>query len=102
MFAATITDKYNGGLGTESATGTFPFYQPPLTIVVPCAATPDTAVGATCAVDTTADTLVPGVVKEGVRTTWELGQIQVWDAGEDGNPASDDNTLFAVQGLFVP
>jgi hypothetical protein len=36
------------------------------------------------------------------RRTWALGQVQLWDAGADGNLATDDNTLFAVQGLFVP
>jgi TolB protein len=101
MFALTITDNYNGGLGTESATGSFPSYQPPLEIILPCTATPGTE-GAVCAVDTTADALVPGAIKEGVRTSWQLGRIEVWDSGEDGSPYSDDNTLFAVQGLFVP
>jgi TolB protein len=102
MFGANITDGNNGGLGTETATGTFPSYQPPLMIVVPCVATADTAIGATCSVDTTADAILPGVIREGMRATWALGRIEIWDAGEDGNPISDDNTLFAVQGVFVP
>jgi hypothetical protein len=59
-------------------------------------------VGATCSLDTTAEAITPGLIKEGVRTTWELGRIEVWDAGEDGSPLTDDNTLFAVQGIFVP
>jgi hypothetical protein len=103
MFGLSITDKYNGGLGTESATGTFsPFLNPFPMIAVPCAATPDASIGATCALDTTADALLPGAITEGQRTTWQLGRLELWDAGEDGSPSSDDNTLFAVQGLFVP
>jgi hypothetical protein len=31
-----------------------------------------------------------------------IGRIQLWDAGEDGNINTDDNTLFAAPGLFVP
>jgi hypothetical protein len=64
-------------------------------------ATPD-ALGATCATSTTVDSLVPGAVREGKRAIWEVGQVQVYDSGPDGNPESDDNEVFAVQGLFVP
>ena len=40
---------------------------------------------------------------EGVRAIWELGQISVWDGGEDGYVESrDDNAVLAVQGVFVP
>ena len=71
-----------------------------------------------CKYLTTADAVVPGVVKEGKRANVELGQIQVYDAGSDGdladhpliNPGhcppacttSGDDTLFEVQGLYLP
>jgi hypothetical protein len=102
MFSLAIEDKYNGGSATDTARGpTFSPYQMPFMLTIPCTATA-TDPGATCTIDTTADSLIPGVVIERKRAQWELGRIEVWDAGEDGNPASDDNALFAVQGLFVP
>ena len=45
---------------------------------------------------------VPGTVKEGRRAIWELGQARVFDGGADGDTATNDNTLFAVGGVFVP
>ena len=70
---------------------------------MPCTATGDTTVGSTCSVNTTADAvLVPGAVKEGRRSIWQLGQVQVFDGGSDGVVSTNPNTLFAVQGVFVP
>jgi hypothetical protein len=74
----------------------------PFAFDAPCNVTSDPSLGATCAVATSADAVVPGAIKEGKRAVWELGQVQVFDGGADGDPATDDNTLFAVQGLFVP
>jgi TolB protein len=86
-----ITDKDNtphpGGPGAGTLADTS------LSYAVPCSATPDTTVGATCAVDTTAEALVAGMVKEGMRAIWELGQIRLHDA--EGN-------VFMRQGVFVP
>ena len=62
-------------------------------------ATPE---GATCTAQTSADALVPSTVQEGRRAIWELGQARVFDGGADGDPSTNDNTLFAVGGLFVP
>ena len=102
-FDLTITDRYNGGSDVESATvQTRPYYQPALSIVVPCAETPDPAVGGRCSLDTTAEALLANAIEEGRRSSWAIGRIQLWDAGEDGNLNTDDNTLFATQGLFVP
>ena len=69
---------------------------------VPCSATADTTVGATCAVATSADAVTPGVIKEGMRSIWQLGQVQVFDGGADGQASTTPNTLFATQGVFVP
>jgi hypothetical protein len=49
--------------------------------------------GSSCRIDTTADTLVPGTVKEKRRTVWALGQVALHDGA--GN-------AFMRQGLFVP
>ena len=46
---------------------------------------------------------MPGTVTEGKRAVWELGQVQVDDGGADGDAdTAGDNTLFMVQGVFVP
>jgi serine O-acetyltransferase len=38
-----------------------------------------------------------------LRTIWQGGRARVDDAGPDGNPdTTADNTVFAVQGVFVP
>jgi len=60
---------------------------------LPCAATADATVGATCAFDTTVEALVPGAVKELQRAIWALDQVQVHDG--DGDP-------FLRQGIFIP
>ena len=63
---------------------------------------PAPAIGSTCSIDTTADAVLPGVVKEIRRSIWQLGQVQVFDGGADGVVSTNPNTLFAVQGVFVP
>jgi hypothetical protein len=96
-----VTDRLNN-FGGE------PFDQPAtatdsqLAVTVPCSATADTTVGATCSADTTADAVTPGIVPEGRRTIWELGQILVYDGGPDGVVSTSNNTLFATQGTFAP
>ena len=50
----------------------------------------------------TADAVTPGSVPEGKRSIWELGQVQVFDGGPDGVASTPGNSLFAVQGVFVP
>jgi hypothetical protein len=43
------------------------------------------------------------VITEGKRAVWELGQVRVFDGGADSDASTAaDNTLFAVQGVFVP
>ena len=74
----------------------------PFSFDAACAATADTTVGSTCAATTSADALIPGAIKESKRAVWELGQVRVLDGGADGDPATAGNTLFEVQGIFVP
>ena len=70
---------------------------------VPCQPTASTTIGSTCAVNTTADAIAPGTVTERARTIWQVGQLQVFDGGPDGVASTTaGNTLFEVQGLFVP
>jgi WD40-like Beta Propeller Repeat len=104
-----ITDRQNTPPGPSGVPGTgdTQFKMP-----VVCAPTADTTVGSTCSLSTTADALMPGVIREGARAIWELGQVHVRDAGPNGtgyeSPAcppdcgDGDETLFLRQGVFVP
>ncbi len=75
----------------------------PFRVTVPCAATASTTIGSTCSVNTTADAVLgSGAIKEGRRSIWQLGQVRVYDGGPDGVASTQDNTLFAVQGVFAP
>jgi hypothetical protein len=91
-----ITDRANGA---ENEAATVQDVRLPVT--VPCTATPGAA-GAACSVSTTMDAVQPGVVPEGKRSVWQLGQIEVYDGGSDGVAGTAGNTLFAKQGVFVP
>jgi hypothetical protein len=95
-----ITDKNNNpSPGGPGAATTQPFQ---FGFNVPCTATADSQVGSDCSLSTTADSLAPGTILEGRRAIWQIGRARVDDAGPDGNPDTADNTVFAVQGVFVP
>jgi len=75
----------------------------PFAFNVQCAATADTTLGGACALTTTADAVVPGSAAEGTRAIWALDKLKVYDGGPDGDADTvGDNSLFAVQGVFVP
>ena len=93
-----LTDQQSSPSGFASATVT----DTTLSFDVPCTTTGATNVGATCAVATTAEALVPSLVTERRRGIFELGRVRVFDGGADGDTATGPNTLFAVQGIFVP
>jgi hypothetical protein len=94
-----VTDKHNGNSLAEDAT----LQDRSLSVTVPCAVTASTTIGSTCAITTTADTLVPGSVVERKRAVWQLGQAQVLDGGSDNVVSTAaDNRRFMVQGYMVP
>jgi hypothetical protein len=97
-FSLDITDKHNGPAENEPATTSEFFFG----ITAQCTPTADTSVGSTCATDTHADAITPGAVPEGKRSTWNVGQIRVWDGGTDGLAATTPNSLFLRQGIFIP
>jgi hypothetical protein len=98
LLTLRITDRYNGPALEDPATTS----DTPFAVSVPCAATAGPE-GATCSVSTTADAVMGGVVREGVRSVWGLGQVQIYDGGSDGDAdTTADNTLFSVQGAFAP
>jgi hypothetical protein len=93
-----ISDHLNGPGLNESAT----VVDLPFPIGAGCSATSSIREGGVCAVNTTLQAIVPGAIREEQRMTWELGQVQVSDGGQDGMSSTADNTLFAVEGVFVP
>jgi hypothetical protein len=101
-----ITDNANSGERPDPGT----VQTTPLQFPVQCAATGDTTIGGTCSLATTLDALLPGAVQERQRAIWELGQIQVRDAGPNGTGyaacpptcGDGDETVFMRQGVFIP
>jgi hypothetical protein len=91
-----ITDRENG----TDKSGTVSDI--PLPVTVPCTVTATPTRGSDCAVSTTIESLLPGAVPEGARSIWQLGQVRVFDGGSDGDVDTGDNSLFAVQGVFIP
>jgi Tol biopolymer transport system component len=97
-----ITDKDNPpAVGGPNRSATVSDTSLPAT--VPCAPTADAAIGSACTVTTTVNSLMPGAVKEGLRSIWALDGVRVFDGGADGVASTTgDNTLFETQGVFVP
>jgi hypothetical protein len=95
---ARISDHYNGPNLNEAAT----VVDVPVPVNGTCVNTASTTVGGTCSVATTANTVVPGLVKDTQRAVVEISQPQVNDGGPDGLISTADNTLFEVQGVFIP
>ena len=93
-----MTDRFNGEFLEDPATTV----NTPLAVTVPCSATPGPE-GGVCSISTTADAVTAGIVREGVRTIWAIGKIELFDGGADGDAeTTGDNTLFAVPGAFAP
>jgi hypothetical protein len=93
-----ITDHYNGPGLNEAAT----VQDIPFPVNATCVNTTSTTVGGTCNANTSANATVPGSVKDTQRAVVEINQLQVNDGGADGQVATTDNTLFEVQGIFIP
>jgi hypothetical protein len=92
-------DLFNAG-GEPDGSGTMVDFS--LYVEVPCTPTAGPA-GATCAVSTTVDAVVPGFVRERERAVWQLGQLSLQYEGLDGDPNRlADNMTFLRSGLFVP
>ena len=96
-----ITDKLNtphpGGPGAATT-------QPLVYgFTIPCATNPGPTTGSDCTLATTMNALAPGTHADGRRAVWQLGQVRVLDGGADADGSTTgDNTVFAVEGVFVP
>jgi Tol biopolymer transport system component len=102
-----ITDKFNGAIGgsvgSDPATLTDIQSVPIAGLAIPCAGTADSTIGSTCAATTTFNAFVPNAIVEKKAMNLELGQVQVYDGGADGDASTlSDNTLFMDEGVFVP
>jgi hypothetical protein len=94
----TITDQSNSAeVPAPGTTQVIPYSFPGT-----CVSTTGTTIGSTCTANTTADALVPGTVVENRRAIWQLGQIEVRDAGPNTIAGDGDDSTFARQGVFVP
>jgi hypothetical protein len=102
-----ITDKFNGASGTEDGT----MFDTSLELPVTCVNTADATIGGRCSLLTTLNSVMPGMVPDGDRSIWQLGQIAVRDAGPNGTgygagcPSAcgdGDEQTFMRQGVFVP
>ena len=97
-----MTDRWNAvaaGGGSDAGTG----QGVSLARSFPCAPTASTGTGSSCTLSTTANAIVPGLVLDTKRAIWQMDQVQVYDGGPDGDAdTTAGDTLFAVQGIFVP
>jgi hypothetical protein len=96
-----ITDHFNAvdpGGGSDPAT----LVDIPFPFNLYCTNTADTSIGGECNINTYCPLPNGCGPRDGDRTVVEITQIRVFDGGPDGVVATDDNTLFAVQGVFVP
>ena len=95
-----ITDKDNtphpGGPGAATT------QELTFDIDATCAVVSEPSPHSECQTTTTADALIPGSIKEGRRSIWQLGQVLVYDGGPDGDTATADNTVFAAAGAVHP
>ena len=100
-----LTDHRNIGPGPVGGAGTTVDFDFP--IPVDCNFTPP-GIGSTCAVKTSFNAILPGFVKfdpaspNRNRQAIEIGQVQVYDSGQDKVRGTNDDTLFAVQGIWNP
>jgi hypothetical protein len=93
-----LTDYYNGATQVVAGTAT----ETDFAVPVDCVDTTDTAVGATCGTNTTAEALMPGFAPEGKRTIINMFRARLNDAGVNGVRGDSDDKLFAQQGYYVP
>jgi hypothetical protein len=96
-----ITDHNNAvapGGGVDPAT----VVDVPFPVNLSCASTAATGTGSVCNLSTATCLGCVTEVKDAKRMVIEVTQLRIFDGGADGLVATTPNTLFAVQGIFVP
>lgn len=71
-------------------------------IPVNCVETTDTTVGSLCFVDTTANAVLPGTIRENSQAVLQVFRLRLIDSGPNGIRGDADDSLFEQQGVFVP
>jgi len=97
VYRLRVSDSDNGSSQTDPATVSDVDFQVPAN----CAPVPGPQ-GATCDVSTSADAVLPGVIKEGKDMVLQTFRVRVTDAGLNGTPGDSDDRSFAMQGIYVP
>ena len=102
VISSQITDHNNnvnpGGGVDPATTEAFDFG-----FEVPCTTTSDPSIGSLCSAHINYLENLGIYIQDGKRTVWALGQVQIQDGGADADGSTTgDNTVFAVQGVFVP
>ena len=87
---------------SDSIDGAATLVEQPFSIPMDCATTSDPTIGSTCSLNTSANALLPNVVRSGKAAVWQIGQVEVMDRGQDGIAGNSDDKVFEVQGVFVP
>jgi hypothetical protein len=93
-----MSDLLNGASQSDPGTASDVDFSVPVT----CAATADASTGASCTVNTTADAISPGAVKEGKQTVVSMFRVRLNDSGAVGVRGNTDDRNFAQQGVFYP
>ena len=94
-----LTDQANGYGGVPATVADVDFPVP-----IDCAPTADASTGSTCTATTTADTLMPGLIREQRQAVVQIFRVRVYDSGRNGtreNGTGDDKEL-AHGGIFTP
>jgi Tol biopolymer transport system component len=82
-----------------------------LLVPIQCAPSASANIGSNCVVDTTADALVPGFIREQKRTVISAFSLEIRDAGPNGTGYDDycpflcgdgDESVYMTQGVFAP
>ena len=93
-----FTDRLLSGAPPNTGTTDLEFH-----FDTPCSPVADPNEGSTCALTTTWDSIYPGLIREGGRAIWSIKRIEFQDGGADGvGTTTNDNTLLATPGVFVP
>jgi hypothetical protein len=96
-----MTDHFNAvspGGGNDPAT----VVDIPFPFSMECANTADPSIGGQCTVPIAAGCPPNCGPRDGDRTLVEITQLQIRDGGADGVNSTSPNTLFMVQGIFIP
>jgi hypothetical protein len=104
-YGIRFTDHWNAvalGGGTDPAT----MQDATITIEpygITCAETASTSTGSTCIMQTSYNSFIPGLIKDGKRLVEEIDDLHVYDGGADGDGnTTADNTVFLRPGVFIP